>query len=435
MVPFAPFERGPALAVAVSGGADSMALCLLADQWMRRRGGRVVALVVDHRLRRESAEEVRQVADWLGARGIAVEVLCREGPRPAGGIQAAARTARYRLLTEWCRSTGVLHLALAHHRDDQAETVLLRLACGSGVDGLAAMAGLVEGTDVRLIRPLLGVPGPRLRATLEADGQHWIEDPSNRDPGFARVRLRGLAAELDAAGLNAYRLGRLAGALGRARGFMERAVADFLATAVTVHPAGFCRLDPAAYRAAPDAVSRRALVRLLLCVGGGHYPPRRQRLERLHRLLADERLGGGRTLGGCRILRRRGGVLICREADVAKEEQRLVDAVPARWDRRFVVGLAGRGAQTRCAFTVARLGRAGWAEVAATGPVPGATLIPGEARAALPAFFDLDGVVAVPHLRFIRAELGRNDKLTFNAVFKPAQPLGPAAFAFTATGR
>src|SRR5579863_9177854 len=134
-----PFERRPLIAVAVSGGADSMALALLADAWAKARRGRAVALTVDHRLRAESTAEARQVARWLRRHGIAHEILTWTAPRPRSGVQAAARAARYALLEDWCLRAHCLHLLTAHHRRDQVETFWLRLTRGSGLDGLAAM--------------------------------------------------------------------------------------------------------------------------------------------------------------------------------------------------------------------------------------------------------------------------------------------------------
>ncbi|HLU65659.1 MAG TPA: tRNA lysidine(34) synthetase TilS, partial [Kofleriaceae bacterium] len=174
-----PFERRPRLAVAVSGGPDSLCLCLLAHGWAKARGGEVSALTVDHGLRPTSADEARQVAAWLGPRGIDHHVLRWTGAKPATAIQEAAREARYRLLGDWCRAAGVLHLLLAHHLDDQAETVAFRRARGSGPEGLAGMPAVRELAGLRLLRPLLGVPKARLVATLEAAGQAWLEDPSN----------------------------------------------------------------------------------------------------------------------------------------------------------------------------------------------------------------------------------------------------------------
>ena len=186
------FEPAAHIAVAVSGGADSLALALLLRDWARPRGYRLTALVVDHGLRAESAAEARGAVAVLGRQHVEARLLRFQGAKPSANVQAAARAARYGLLSDWCARRGVLHLALGHHRDDQAETLLLRLGRGSGLDGLAGMAPVVELRDVRLLRPLLGVPRARLEASLRARGLAWIDDPSNRDRAHGRVRIRQL---------------------------------------------------------------------------------------------------------------------------------------------------------------------------------------------------------------------------------------------------
>ncbi|MEQ8968446.1 MAG: tRNA lysidine(34) synthetase TilS, partial [Azospirillaceae bacterium] len=190
MARFAPFEPAPRLAVGLSGGPDSTALVLLADAWARARGGSVLALIVDHGLRPESAGEAAAVADRMARLGIEARILTRAGPPPAAGVQAAARAARHALLQTACREYGILHLLLAHTLDDQAETVLLRLAAGSGPDGLAGMAAVREGREARVLRPLLGWPKTRLVALCREAGVATVADPGNRDPRFARPRLR-----------------------------------------------------------------------------------------------------------------------------------------------------------------------------------------------------------------------------------------------------
>ncbi len=261
MAALGPFERAPHLAVAVSGGADSMALGLLGDGWARARGGRVTALTVDHGLRPESGAEARRVKAWLGKRGIPQSVLrwtaAGEGGAPGANLQALARAARYRLLAGWCRKRHVLHLVLAHHLEDQAETFLLRLGRGSGVHGLAAMAAVTGIEGVRLLRPLLTVPKARLRANLQRRGQAWIEDPSNEDPAFARVRLRALMPAFAGVGMDAQRLAQTANAMGRARRALEEAAVTLLAAAAEIYPAGYCLLRPDLFRAAPDEVALR----------------------------------------------------------------------------------------------------------------------------------------------------------------------------------
>ena len=144
MTDIGPFESEPHLAIACSGGADSMALTLLADGWARAQGGRATALVVDHGIRTNSRKEAETVAGELKRCGVSCKVLRNTDAIGSGDIQAAARHVRYALLQDWCVANGVLHLAVAHHQEDQAETVLLRLARGSGSEGMAAMAPIFE---------------------------------------------------------------------------------------------------------------------------------------------------------------------------------------------------------------------------------------------------------------------------------------------------
>jgi tRNA(Ile)-lysidine synthase len=430
MAPLGPFEGRPVLAAAVSGGADSMALCLLAHDWARARDGRVAALVVDHGLRSNSAEEAAEVVRRLSALGVEATPLRWENPRRDADVQASARRARYRLMSRWCREAGVLHLLLAHHRDDQAETFLIRLGHSSGLDGLAAMAPIRETNSLRILRPLLPVDPARLRAVLKERGQSWIEDPSNRDPGFERVRIRRLLPALGREGVTAARLARTARALGRARAVVEAAVARHLADCATVHPAGYCLLDRARWLEAPEEISRRALLRVLLCVGGGTYPPRGDRLARLWQALADE--GGeamaARTLAGCRVLVGSGRVLVCREAGAATGETALDAGRPEAWDGRFMV-CAPDQRRAPAGLTVRRLGEAGWAAAAAAHPGPRDAGIPAAVRPGLPAMYGLDGLVAVPHLKFVRADIGTAEFPDFRAEFRPVQPLAAPAFA------
>jgi tRNA(Ile)-lysidine synthase len=429
-----PFEPNPQVAVAVSGGADSLALCLLTHEWAQDRGGLAVALTVDHGLRPESGGEAHQVGAWLRVRGIPHHILAWRGPKPRSNVQAAARAARYELLTRWCRDHGILHLLLAHHLEDQAETFLLRLARGSGVDGLSAMAAVAEGPESRLLRPLLGVPKARLMATLRARGQPWLEDPSNLDLSHARVRIRRALPAFAREGLGARRLAATARAMGRARAALESATTDLLARAATVAPEGYAYLDAAALGDADTEVTLRALARTLMCIGGRSYPPRLERLERLHAALAAGALEKARTLGGCRIRREGTRLLVCREAAAARERIVVAPGAHVTWDGRFRLAVgggrgsaAGRRGPGGAAITLARLGRDGWAEVAAADPVVRRTAIPAPARAPLPALWDGRGVLAVPHLGYRRP--GTAARLVHSVAFSPAIPLAPSGFS------
>jgi tRNA(Ile)-lysidine synthase len=417
MARFAPFEVQPDLAVAVSGGADSMALALLADGWARARGGAVTALTVDHRLRPDSAAEAAQVAAWLGARGIAHRILVRDGPPPAGDVQAAARSARYRLLEGWCERAQIVHLLTAHHREDQAETLLLRLARGSGLDGLAGISAVTEHAACRVLRPLLPVARARLAATLAARGQAWLDDPSNRDPTYARARLRRSAALLAGEGLTPERLADTAARLGRARAALESEVAVLLARAVWLSPAGLAWLDAAGLVAAADETALRALAAVLACIAGAPYPPR---LDGVERLLAEIRGGleRGRTLGGCLVMPRRGSVLVCREPEAVAPPVAAAPGGSLSWDGRFALRLP---ATAPAGLTLGALGRdrIGMCVLG----------VPGAARPTLPALRDREGVVAVPQLGFFRDAAAARGLAGGSLRFRPSRPLIQAGFA------
>ena len=424
-----PFEPRPKLAVAVSGGGDSMALAILADQWARDRGGAVTALIVDHALRPGSADEAAMAGRWLKARRIARQVLVWSGPKPGTGRQEAAREARYALLTDWCRSKGVLHLLLAHHLEDQAETLLLRLGRGSGADGLAAMAALAESAALRFCRPLLGTAPARLRAFLEAEGQPWIEDPSNRDPVFARARLRADSPILSRHGLGPGRLAGTAAKLGRVRQALECDTARLLASAAAFYPAGYCRVDEARLMAAPAEIALRALARILTTVGGAQYHPRLVRLQRLYQALAEGRLKAPRTLGGCHIAPRRDGLVIAREPAAAAERIAVRPGTTVLWDARFQVEFAIFRENRRNPLILAQLGAEGWAKALQTAPEMRNTGIPGPARPALPALWDRTGLVAAPHIGYGTSSRGPSAIAIKRLSFRPRNPLAGAVFS------
>lgn len=300
------------LALAVSGGGDSLALMHLAARHAAEWGAPApVVLTVDHGLRRGSGADARKVAAWAGALGLKAHILVWRGRKPATGIEAAARQARYRLMGTFLATHGPRWLCVAHNRDDQAETFLLRLARGSGVDGLSAMAARapwpVPGfPGLTLARPLLGCSGAALRGLLTEAGQDWLEDPMNRDPAFDRVRLRAAAAVLAEAGLSADRIAAAAAHLARARQALEQVTEAVLARAVrpaapeATHGGGLL-VDRAALAAAPREVGLRALAAVLMAVSGAAYRPRFEALERLFDAIAGGTLGRGATLAGCRV--------------------------------------------------------------------------------------------------------------------------------------
>lgn len=220
---FADWKTAPALLLAVSGGPDSIALMWLAARWRRAlaRGPRLVAVTVDHGLRTEAAAEARQVKQLARTLELEHRTLRWTGPKPTTGLPAAARSARYRLLAKAARQSGAAHILTAHTRDDQAETVLMRLLRGSGIAGLAAMARETERDGLWLARPFLDVSKAQLIATLEKAKVDFADDPTNRDPHFTRPRLRALMPALAAEGGDPRNMARLAARLARANAAVE----------------------------------------------------------------------------------------------------------------------------------------------------------------------------------------------------------------------
>jgi tRNA(Ile)-lysidine synthase len=220
---FADWKHAQALVLAVSGGPDSVALMWLAARWRNAlsRGPRLLAVTVDHGLRLEAAREARDVKRLARTLGVAHRTVRWTGVKPKTGIPAAARAARYQLLSGAARSSGASHILTAHTRDDQAETLLMRLLRGSGIGGLAAMARESEREGVFIARPFLNISKSQLIATLEKAGIGFADDPTNRDASFTRPRIRKVIEGLAAEGGDARNLARLASRLARANAAIE----------------------------------------------------------------------------------------------------------------------------------------------------------------------------------------------------------------------
>ncbi|MBL8806272.1 MAG: tRNA lysidine(34) synthetase TilS [Rhodospirillales bacterium] len=389
MAGLGPFEPRPRIAVGWSGGGDSTALLSLAREWAAARGGEAMALHVDHGLRADSRTEAQALAQRAASHGLSFRRLEWTGTKPATGIMAAAREARLALLEQACVDAGIWHLLLAHHADDQLETATLRAARGSGPDGIAGMSAVVERARMRLVRPLLGFRHADLLATCRARELDWIEDPSNRDPRFARAALRATGQALPE---------RPDTASAAARATREHALAVLLARAVELSGAGFALVDRGVLARAPAQSARTALARVARTIGGGAYAPRGPRTARA----LDALLQAGasaRTLGRCRFVPLRDArLLVSREEADLPEPVALVQGRIVVWDWRFEVRLDAPLA----GLSVGPLGREGWDGLPRVVREAAAVRIPPAARPVLPAVRDLDGVGLVPHLMYGR---------------------------------
>ncbi len=399
MAAFAPFETTPTLAVAVSGGRDSLALALLAQNWVGPLGGKLVVLTVDHALRAASAQEAAQVKSWMMERGIEHYTLVWEGEKPSSALQEQARKARYRLLEGWCRTHKVLHLLLGHHLDDQNETYILRKNKGSGPDGLASMASVTETRYPRLLRPLLGVGREQITVTLEAFSQEWINDPSNEDVRFERVRIRKTDER---------NIGDI-GALQLSRRNREKELSHKLAKSTFLHPLGFAQVDMSRL----DGDDENVLSQVILSVGGGTYRPKKEALARLYKEIISAQDKFTATLGNCVVSIKEQHLNIWRENRNLPDELALKDGETIYWDKRFkIIALKP--------ITIRPLGELGIAVLKENDLLPA---VQREVWATLPACWDEKGLLAVPLLGYIRGETGEEPQKVAEMTFSPAHPL------------
>lgn len=414
------------LVLAVSGGVDSMALMHLAADAVRRAGrGRILVATVDHALRAESAAEARFVVDAARRIGLEAAILLWQGPKPATGIQAAARLARYGLLGELCRAERAQWLVTAHTLDDQAETFLLRLARGSGVEGLSAMAPVepfeiagdrlaltagsadarASSSSLAICRPFLAVPKSRLVATMRARGLAWIEDPSNDNPAFERVRIRRAMPLLAELGLTSAALARSARRLRSVREAITEATLRALGdpALVRIDPLGFATIDRRAWLdpevALPEAVQLRLLSAVVRMVGGAERPLSLASMEDVARCIAaiwrgEQSASYATTIGHTRIEAGREGVRVVREAGRRPPPPAtLKPGQSALWDNRFLVHVTAVAPR---ALEVRALGDEGAAALASEGYGPPS--LPAGVLASVPAFYDGARRVAVPSL-------------------------------------
>lgn len=418
--PFAPFKR---VVLAVSGGPDSMALMVLVARWLAQRESSlrpapaVDVATVDHGLRLHSAEEAAWIAEQAHALGLAHATLAWSGDKPAAGVQEQARAARYALLAAHARTDAPAAVVTAHTADDQAETLLMRLGRGSGVDGLAGMSPsrpLLPDGSVRLVRPLLAVAKSDLVAVLTSADAAWLHDPSNDRPDFERVRLRQACEHAEALGLSNAALARSAARLLRAREALDTIAQTRLADLVHLHDGVFASFSRDAWCREPAEIRVRMLARLLAAFGGSARPARLSQVEALDEALVRDDHLLAQTLGGCIVSKGRTNVRVYRELSAPlPAETLLLPGQELLWDWRFRLTYeraGGPGEAPSPPVAVRALGLAAYATL--RGRFALKDRPPARAAAGLPSIWRADTLLAVPPLAGGLAGDGR-----FHAVF------------------
>jgi len=342
---FSPFAGLCRVGIAVSGGPDSTALLVLFDRWKHESPAAptLYVLTVDHGLRPDAAREADAVLELAARLGHPAEKLVwrHDGPPPTNDIQAEARAARYRLLVEAARRNKLDAVLLAHTRDDQAETLLMNLARGSGVAGLAGIPAERSIEGVRFLRPLLDVTKADLVAVLDDAGIPYVTDPSNTSDRYTRVRFRKALPALADLGLTAERLAGTARRMARAEAALQSATDDLALKSATSH-GGVWSVDTAALAAAPDEIGLRLIVRLIRAIRPSDYPPRADAPEGWHAAFRAGTAPRRATMAGVVLHLRPDRLWLYAEAGRAGFPELVVDTDGDHvWDDRFVVTIAG----------------------------------------------------------------------------------------------
>lgn len=335
---FADISGEPSIGLAVSGGADSLALMLLAQRWAARlpQPPQLFVYSVDHRLRPEAADEVTMVLGEAARLNMTGRALVWSADKPRSGVQEAARQARYGLMATAMAEDGVGVLLTAHHRQDQAETVLMRLAHGSGVEGLRGMARFAEVEGIRVHRPLLDAEPEALRAVVEQAGLTPAADPSNFDEHYERVRWRNAMPALSALGLDAGTIAVFAERMGEIDAAIAQMADGCFAEIVRLDGFGAARIELAPFVGLSPAISTRLMSRVLKIVGGRQKPRALGQVERLRQSIADGELAKSTTVLGCVIRIKDGAIAVAREPGRSlPPDAALAPHGTLVWDERF----------------------------------------------------------------------------------------------------
>jgi len=310
MCVMAPKLSGHKIGLAVSGGGDSMALLYLMDEWASQNQQKLYVATVDHGLRKESASEAKIVETECKKLNIECKILKWNGWNKVGNLLDAARNARNELIGEWADELRLNSVATGHTADDQAETFLLRLARGSGVDGLSGMAPFGYKKAMLWFRPILAYRRSDLRAFLSYKGIKWVDDPSNENTRFERIKMRQAQNMLDNLGLTVDRLVETADKMATARSALELLTKECAENVTSLTILGTVKLDVKAFSLLPLELRYRLIAHVLKWVSGSKYRPRFNSLIESSNRLS---IGKDHTLMGCHIISDGIFAEVCRE--------------------------------------------------------------------------------------------------------------------------
>lgn len=323
------------LAAAVSGGPDSMVMCYLLQKFCIKNNIALHVLIVNHMLRTESSAEAQNVQLFLNNQGIKTKILTWDGKKPSSNIQALAREKRYQLLSDYCKTNNIHHLITGHQADDQAETVLLRIIRGSGIDGIAGMQESSKINNIFILRPMLSIRRSEIMKMIQETQWLYVEDPSNKNSAFSRIKVRNLLSNPEWSFMH-NKLQLLGKNATRARNYLQQQTDNFIKNKWTFSELGTASINLHEYITEHEEIALRALSKVLMYIGGNTLPPRLVQIEKIYSDLKTNQWND-RTLFGCILRLRKKQLSIMREYKDIPTYMPVIANKVTVWDNRFIV--------------------------------------------------------------------------------------------------
>jgi len=427
-----PYENNPNLAVAVSGGCDSLCLAILAKEWTNIRGGTITALIVDHGLRKDSKKECKETQNILKKRKIFSYCFTWKLSKiPKSGVQEKAREFRYNIFEEWCYKKKIAHLLVAHHFEDQKETFLMRLNHNSNIYGLACMPKILIKKKIRILRPFLDFKKKEIISYLKEKKINWINDPTNTSSKYSRNRLRKILPKLEKKGLTDNKLKKILRRAQNERKKIEKKFTDWFILNVEIKSFGYALINFDRLKLLNKEDFIFIFSRILNMISGSLYPPKSKYVSNFYKKIKSDSNIKHTNLGGCHIFISKKKFYICREIFKKNKKQKIdLQFNKIIWDNRFEIEYK----KNKHTFLKKKLGKSvfieqlqknGWNEVLLKNEsLKKRFEIPNKVILSLPAIKNKkNDVLYVPHLKYYSNIKSKKEFSNMNFLFKPEIPL------------
>ena len=427
-----PYEKNPHLAVAVSGGCDSLCLAILAQKWANIRGGKITALIVDHGLRKNSRKECKETQNILKKRKIFSHCFkWKLSKIPKKGVQEKAREFRYNIFEDWCFKKNTMHLLVAHHFEDQKETFLIRLNNNSNIYGLACMPKILFKKKIRILRPLLDFKKKEIIEYLKEKKVNWIEDPTNVSSKYSRNRLRKILPKLEKKGLTDNKLKKILKRAQRERKKIENKSTIWLMKNVEIDTLGYASINFGSLKLLNKDYFMFIFSKILNMISGSFYAPKSKYVYNFYKKVKSNETMNHTNLGGCHIFIFKKKLYVCREIFKRNRKQKInFQFNKIIWDNRFEI----EHKKNKNFFLKKELGKSvfieqlqknGWNEILLKNEnLKKKIRIPNKIILSLPAIKNKkNDVLYVPHLKYYSNVKSKKEFSNMNFLFKPDMTL------------